>query len=94
MADINIVQPHDLSPEHARAAAQRVADRIAQDYGVACEWKGDVLHFERSGVHGSLRVEARQVALVIRLGMMMRMFSATIEAKVTENMRKVFGATA
>ena len=54
MADINIVQQHKLTAEKARAAAQQVADKLAQEYDLACAWDGDVLRFERSGVDGSL----------------------------------------
>jgi putative polyhydroxyalkanoate system protein len=52
-----------------------------------------VLRFERSGVHGALTLGEQRADMVIRLGFLMSAFSATIEAKVTENMRKVFGAT-
>jgi putative polyhydroxyalkanoate system protein len=92
MADISIVQEHQLTPGKAREAAQRVADKIAGEYGLACEWQGDVLRFECSGVQGSLTLDKQQVEMVIRLGFMMSAFAETIEAKVAENLRKVFGA--
>jgi putative polyhydroxyalkanoate system protein len=92
MADISIVQEHGLSPSMARAAAQKVADKIATEYGLACRWDGDVLRFERSGVQGSLTLEARQAALRIQLGFLMGAFASAIEAKVAESMRRVFAA--
>jgi putative polyhydroxyalkanoate system protein len=92
MANISIVQEHALSPVMARAAAQKVADKIATEYGLACRWDGDVLRFERSGVQGSLTLEARQAALRIQLGFLMSAFASTIEAKVAESMRRVFAA--
>ena len=52
MADISIVQEHTLTHKKAREAAQKVADAMADEYGLECEWEGDVLHFERSGVQG------------------------------------------
>jgi putative polyhydroxyalkanoate system protein len=91
MADISIVQAHSLSPEKARAAAHQVADKMARDYGLACEWRGDVLKFERSGVQGALTLQAQRAEMVITLGFLMSAFAATIEAKVADNMRKVFG---
>ncbi|WP_436835964.1 polyhydroxyalkanoic acid system family protein [Janthinobacterium lividum] len=57
MADINIVQQHKLTAAKAREAAQQVADKLAQEYDLACAWDGDVLRFERSGVDGSLTLE-------------------------------------
>ena len=92
MADISIVQEHKVTPKKAREAAQKVADKIADEYGLECEWEGDVLHFERSGVQGSLTLEKKKVAMFIKLGFMMSAFSSTIEAKVAENMKQVFGA--
>jgi len=92
MADISIVQNHCLAPEMAHAAAQKVADRMAAEYGLACRWEGTVLRFERSGVEGSLTLGGQSATMRIRLGLMMGVFAPTIEAKVAENMRKVFAA--
>jgi len=90
MADISITQQHTLSPPAARAAAQKVADKLASDYGLDCRWDGDVLRFERSGVEGMLTLGEQQAALRIKLGFLMGAFAPTIEQKVTESMRKVF----
>jgi putative polyhydroxyalkanoate system protein len=90
MADISIIQQHSLSPDAARSAAQKVADKLAGEYGLHCEWEGDVLRFERSGVEGSLALHERQAALRIKLGILMSAFASTIEQKVGESMRKVF----
>jgi len=90
MADISIVQEHGLSPEMARAAAQKVSERMAAEYGLACRWEGEVLRFERGGLQGTLTLEAQRAAMRIRLGLLMGAFAPTIEAKVAENMRKVF----
>jgi putative polyhydroxyalkanoate system protein len=90
MAEISITQPHSLSPEAARAAAQKVADKLSNEYGLACQWAGDVLRFERSGIDGTLTLAAHEAALRIKLGFMMSAFAPTIEQKVADNMRKVF----
>jgi putative polyhydroxyalkanoate system protein len=90
MADINIVQEHHLTPKKAREAAQKVADKLADEFDLEVEWEGDVLHFERSGVQGSLTLEKTQAEIFIKLGFLMSAFASTIEAKVAENMKKVF----
>ena len=90
MTAISIVQEHALSPDHARTAAQQVADKIAGEYGLACRWDGDVLRFERSGVQGALTLEPSQAHMSIRLGFPMSAFAAAIKAKVADKMRKVF----
>lgn len=90
MADINIVQEHQLAPEQARAAAQQVADKLAEQFELACRWDGDVLRFERSGVNGALTLRPNQAQLQIALGFPISMMASMVEAKVTEKMRKVF----
>ena len=67
-----------------------VADKLAQEYDLACAWDGDVLRFERSGVDGSLTLEKEQAQLQIKLGFMLSAFASTIEGKIAEKMRKVF----
>ena len=93
MADIRIVQEHNLSPERARAAAQQVADKVATELGMECRWDGDVLRFERSGVEGALTLEGRSAALRIKLGLLMSAFGPAIEAKAADKMRRMFAAT-
>jgi putative polyhydroxyalkanoate system protein len=90
MADISITQQHQLSQVAARAAAQKVADKLAGEFGLQCRWEGDVLRFERSGVQGTLALGESQAALKIKLGMLMGAFRSTIESKVAESMRKTF----
>lgn len=92
MADISIVQAHSLTPERARAAAQEVADKIAREYGLSCNWDGNVLRFERSGVTGALTLSAQQAAMEIDLGFLMGAFAPAIRAKVAEKMQRVFSA--
>jgi putative polyhydroxyalkanoate system protein len=94
MADIRIVQEHGLTPAMARAAAQKVADKLAVEYGLACRWEGDVLRFERSGVQGTLTLQAQRAAMQIELGFLMGAFASTIETKVADSMRKVFAPAA
>ncbi|AKU22308.1 MULTISPECIES: polyhydroxyalkanoic acid system family protein [Telluria group] len=94
MADINITQEHSLDPAQARAAAEKVAQKMAQEFDLACTWQGDVLRFERSGVEGSLTLAPEQAQMKIKLGFLLSAFSSSIESKVAENMRKVFAGAA
>lgn len=92
MADIHIVQAHSLSPEAARAAAQKVAETLTEQYQLACSWEGDVLRFKSAAAEGALVLEPRQAQMQIRLGFLFGAFSSAIESKVATDMRKVFGA--
>lgn len=90
MADIHIVQDHQLSAEQARAAANQVADKLAAEFDLACQWDGDVLRFERSGVDGTLTLAPRQARMQLKLGFLYSAFSSAIESKIADKMRKVF----
>lgn len=92
MADINIVHDHHLSHKKAREAADKVAAKLSEEFDLACEWDGDVLRFERSGVSGRLTLHKHQAEMHIKLGFLYSAFSSAIESKVAENMHKVFGA--
>ena len=90
MADISITHKHKLSHKKAKAAAQKVADQLAEEYGIDAEWEGDVLHFQRSGVSGTLELGEHVAQMDIKLGFLMMAFSSVIEEKVKQNMKKVF----
>ena len=92
MSDINIIQAHSLAPEAARAAAEKVAERIAREFDLACTWHGDTLRFGRSGVEGTLTLAESQAHMNIKLGFLMGAFKDAIESKVAEKMRSVFAA--
>ena len=90
MVDISIIQRHTLSHHHAKAAAQHVADQLAQEYDMRSEWDGDVLLFNRAGVTGSLTLAGQEAHVEITLGFFFKAFAAAIEEKVVAKMQKVF----
>lgn len=94
MADISITQAHKLPHKKAKAAAQKVADQMAEEYDMSSEWDGDVLKFERNGVSGKLTVLEKEAHLEISLGFLFKAFASTIEEKVAVKMKKVFSAKA
>ncbi|HTH45084.1 MAG TPA: polyhydroxyalkanoic acid system family protein [Oxalicibacterium sp.] len=93
MADISIMQPHALSLQQAKEAAQQVAERMADEYDMATRWEDNVLRFERSGLEGNLIVEAQQVQVDITLGGFFKSFAPMIEDKIGRNIAKTFGGT-
>jgi putative polyhydroxyalkanoate system protein len=92
MPDISITQKHKLSHKKAKAAAQKVADQLVDEYGITYAWNGDVLNFKRSGVSGTFEMLEHEVRLNMTLGFMLKVFAATIEEHVRKNMKKVFAA--
>ena len=94
MADISIIQAHKLPHKKAKAAAQKVADQMAEEYDMSAEWDGDVLKFKRSGVSGKLMVAEKEAHIEISFGFLFKAFAPTIEEKVAAKMKKVFSAKA
>ena len=87
---IDITQPHSLAPAAAREAAQQVADKLARELDLACQWQGDVLRFTKSGIDGTLTLSEGAARMQIQLGFLYGAFAPAIRSKVEEKMRKVF----
>lgn len=94
MTDIVFTQPHQLSHRQAMDAAQKVADRMAQELEMETVWEGDVMRFERSGLSGALNVNKTDAHIEISLGFLLKAFKPMIEEKVTRHMKIVFGGAA
>ncbi len=94
MADISIRQSHQLSVKNAKAAAQKIADRMAEEYDVTAAWDGNILNFERSGLTGRLALHEKEAQLDVTLGFLLKAFSAKLEEKMTQQMSKVFSVKA
>jgi putative polyhydroxyalkanoate system protein len=92
MATISIAKKHHLPHAKARAAAQKVADDLSKRFDLRCEWRGDCIDFERSGVAGTLHVGKDDVRLDAKLGLMLSMLKPVIEDFVHRDFDKYFGA--
>jgi len=91
VADIDIRRPHGLGMAKAREAADRMAAELARKFGLQGDWRGDVLHFQRPGVTGSLTVAEREIHLVVALGFMLKAMRGSIESAVDREMATLFG---
>ena len=74
MADIELVKPHTLARSKAKALVQKAADALAAEYGLSSEWRGDSLHFHRSGVDGEMQVDDSEIRLEVTLGFLLKAF--------------------
>jgi putative polyhydroxyalkanoate system protein len=91
VAAIHLERKHRLGLKKARAAAQRVADDMAQSFEMASEWEGNALRFERAGVSGSLTVSRDHVVLDAQLNGLVRLFRASIEERLHADFDRYFG---
>lgn len=92
MADIHIKRSHALTHRKAREAAEAIAGRLYEDYGLAYEWQGDSIAFTTNGVQGTLHVMPKTVELRARLGFMLSLLRSQIEAEIDNYFGEYFDA--
>jgi putative polyhydroxyalkanoate system protein len=86
MSDIKFVRRHTLTIAQARTVVQKAADEFAGEYGVSCEWRGNTLHFHRSGIDGRVHVTDSEFHLEVTLGFMMRRLKGRIVAHIERDL--------
>jgi putative polyhydroxyalkanoate system protein len=83
MSEINITRKHKLTAKKARVAAEHVAADLKEEFGLEYSWDEDsVLHFERSGLRGQLRLTRGQVSVHVRLGFLLIPFRTALEREI------------
>src|SRR4051812_18106911 len=94
MADIDIRRAHHLGLAGARAAAERMAEQLGRKFDLRGTWQGDVLHFERPGVTGSLAITARDLHLTVALGFLLKAMKGPIGGAIDEQLDALFAPAA
>lgn len=94
MSEIRISRPHGLSIKKAKAAAERIAAELAEEFDITYGWEGNRLEFERSGVTGSIEVDKKHVEIHARLGLMLSMLRSRIEREIHRFCDENFGPEA
>ncbi|MBN8728438.1 MAG: polyhydroxyalkanoic acid system family protein [Xanthomonadales bacterium] len=82
MAVIDIRRRHGMDLPSARAAVERVASGLAERHGLAWQWHGDRLEFQRSGAEGSISVEPDELHVHIRLGFPASLLTTSIQDEI------------
>ncbi|MFM1990628.1 MAG: hypothetical protein RJA99_3585 [Pseudomonadota bacterium] len=91
MSTIDFKRDHALGLKKAKAAAQRVADEMEREFGMAHEWEGNVLRFSRTGVSGEMTIGKDHVELHAKLGFLLSAFRGRIEETLHRNFDEYFG---
>jgi putative polyhydroxyalkanoate system protein len=86
MSEIDIRRGHSLTLPQAREAAEKVAKQLKREFALQYRWEGTSLHFTRAGVDGKLMVNASEVHLRARLGLLLAFLKPQIERKVHEHL--------
>ena len=91
MSNIHIKHPYVLMPDEARKRVEEIAKDLKKEYKMDYSWKGDHLHFRRSGASGSVELGDGVLELKIKLGMILRPMKGKIEDSIRKNLVKEFG---
>lgn len=88
MADITLKRVHQLGLKGARAAADKMVDKLDKQFDLSGSWQGDTLHFDRPGVSGRLAVSDSDMQLEVTLGFLLKAMKGPIERAVHEQLDK------
>ena len=97
MADIHILREHHSTLAKARKIAFAWAEQAENEFGMECTYEEgdteDLLTFTRSGVKGTLRVDACQFEMNAQLGFLFGAFKDRIEAEIGEQLDALLTAS-
>ena len=88
MARITVERAHTLGKEGARAKAEKLAQKLQDQYGLEPSWSGDTLNLKRSGVKGTVLVADDLLRIDVELGLLMSAMSGTIKTEIEKALDK------
>lgn len=93
MSVIDICAFHKMNHEEAQQAADDLAADLARKFNIDYGWDGDVIHFERHGVSGSISVGKCEIRINARLGFLLAMLKERIEEEIKHYLESHFNCT-
>ncbi|WP_342243687.1 polyhydroxyalkanoic acid system family protein [Pseudomonas sp. OTU5201] len=82
MSRIHVERFHSLGHEAVREKAEKLAERLAREYDVRYQWRGDTLEFKRSGAEGAIEVSSAKVRVEVKLGLLLSAMSGSIKREI------------
>lgn len=90
MPKISMDHPHALGPDDARERVLALEADLQERYGLETRWEGLVLHVKRSGIDGTLSIEASRIAVRLKVSMMLGVLRGPIESGVRQELERLF----
>lgn len=90
MPSIRISHIHNSGLDRAKQVAEEVAIKISDAYDIQYYWEEDQVVFERTGIHGTIRIDDQEIEFDATLSMMLGMFKGTIEKAIVEELEIAF----
>jgi len=91
MAQINVRARHAMSEEEAQNAADDLACDLAEKFDIDYGWDGDLIHFDRPGVHGKITVRENEIRIKAELGIMLVFLKPLIEEEIARYLKTELG---
>jgi putative polyhydroxyalkanoate system protein len=91
MTSISIRRRHSLDQNEAVVVANRISEKLADNYGIKTSWSGTSMHVKGSGLSGVLKLAPEQYELDIKLGLVLAMFRDKIAAGIEAEFDKLLG---
>lgn len=93
MPSIHICRKHKKPFKDAKAAVEKVASEVAEKFDLTHDWKGNTLHFERSGVSGQIVLEKDVLHVTVELGFLLSLLKPQIEQEIEKRLDQHFGTS-
>jgi len=90
MPTIDIRRKHTKILKDAKVAVTEVAEEISSKFDLTWGWKGNELHFERSGVNGKITLDKDEVRVTAELGFMLSFLKGAVEKEVEKRLDQHF----
>ena len=84
MAVIKLKREHQLGADTARARVETIAKKLQKDLDAKYHWEGSTLKFSRSGASGYIQVGEHDIAVEIKLGMLLSALKGKIEQTLND----------
>lgn len=91
MSHIDITAYHDMNLGEAQDAADALAQDLAKKFDIDYGWDGDFIHFERTGVDGSIEINKQHIHVQARLGLLLTFMQGRIEDEICGYLKSHFG---
>ncbi len=86
MSEISITREHSLGRDGARGVAEKMASDLQERFQLTWHWQDDVLHFDRTGVNGTLTVDEKQLHILVKLGFLMMPLKGMLEQSINKEL--------
>ncbi len=82
MATIRVERTHQLGRQTVRDKVEALAERLSREYQLRCQWRGDQLEVQRSGVKGHIAIDERKVRIELSLGLLLSAMRGPLQKEI------------